>query len=159
MGLGPRFEHLGDGMKQSLNGRGRKPFHADDWVPPNVRDMVVPRRPEPLAVRSLRIGELLLIEALGELDGRTVARLTGALHEPRGVTGMVLDLSELVLLDPIAAKSLKAEHRRLQAEGKGMALLCPPGEVRRVLELAGVTDVVPAFADPDAALDAASGRR
>jgi len=111
--------------------------------------------PDPLGVRSLRIHDLLLVEANGRLEARTVAQLASALQVPGGVSAVLLDLSGLWLLDTIAADVLVAEHRRLEEGGIRMALLCPPGEARRALDLAGVTRVVPAFADPDAALDAA----
>jgi anti-anti-sigma factor len=145
-------------MKQSQNGAGKTLSHVDDWAPPRVRDAIVPGLPDPLAVRSLRVGDLLLVEAEGRLDARTVSQLTGALQAARGVGAVLVDLSELTVLDTIAADALLTEHARLAAAGAGMALLCPEGEVRRALELTGVTDVVSAFADPNAALDAASGQ-
>jgi anti-sigma B factor antagonist len=130
----------------------------NDWVPPRVSDAVA-ERPDPLAVRSLRVGELLIVEAEGALDGRTVGQLTSALHGIRGAAMVILDVSGLTILDTVAAEAIVAARRRLQSDGKGMALLCPPGEVRRVLDLLRVSDAVPAFADPDAAIDAAAELR
>lgn len=62
----------------------------------------------------------------------------------------------MTAIDGVAAGALAGEHERLEWDGKQMALLCPPGEVRRVLEDAGIIYLVPAFVDPGSAIDAAS---
>lgn len=142
-------------MKQSLNGDHRS---SVDWIPPRVSDAIVSERPDPLAVRSLRVGLFLLVEAHGKLDRDTVAQLTSALQSAQTVTGMLVDLSGVTAIDGVAAGSLAGEHERLEWDGKQMALLCPPGDVRHVLEDAGVTHLVPAFVDPGAAIDAASSQ-
>ncbi len=142
-------------MGQSSNGNGRR---TRDWMPPRIRDAVVAERPDPLAVRSLRIGLLLRVEAHGQLDAQTVVQLTSALQVSDGVNSVLVDLTGARLLDRAAAEAVVAAHERLDWDGKRLAILCPPGDVRTALERAGVTDVVPAFVDPDAAIDAIAGR-
>ncbi|HEY1360310.1 MAG TPA: STAS domain-containing protein [Thermoleophilaceae bacterium] len=127
------------------------------WLPPRISDAVVADPPDPLSVRSLRVGLLLLIEARGLLDGSTVVQLTSAFQAPDGVGGILVDLSGLTALDPVAADQILLAHDRLGDQGTQVVLRCPPGEPRDALEAAGVTDLVPAFVDPDDAIDAASG--
>jgi anti-anti-sigma regulatory factor len=139
-------------MGKSLNGSRRG---SATWSPPRVSDSVVAERPDPLTVRSLRVGLLLLVESYGELNAETVIQLTSAVQGTQGITGVLVDLRRVTRLDRAAADEIMAAHERLGWVGRRMTLLCPDRELRRVLERSGVTDVVPAFADPDAAIEAA----
>ena len=124
-------------------------MHPEDWVPPRVTDPVASARLDPLAVRRLRIGMLLLVEARGELTGATVTRLTPAVGGGQPASDVLIDLSGVTFVDPVAADQLLAAHDRLGREGRRLVLLCPLGDARGALEAAGLTDIVPAFAELD----------
>ena len=89
----------------------------------------------------------------GELDltgaPRIEEQLQSALLE--GTGAYVLDLSGLTFMDSTGVNTLLRARSLLGREERSLVLICPPGPVRRVLDLIGVVDVLAPFATRDEA--------
>ena len=79
----------------------------------------------------------------GELDAAVAPELEVALREALMETegGFVLDLSGLEFMDSGGINALLQARALLAREERTLSLICPPGPARRVLEIAGVTDL------------------
>ena len=62
----------------------------------------------------------------------------------------VLDLTELEFLDSSGLHALLRARAVLAREDRPLALLCPPGPARRVLDLAGTLDTFAAYSSHEA---------
>jgi anti-anti-sigma factor len=58
----------------------------------------------------------------------------------------VLDLDDLGFIDSTGVTVLLRAQSLLGQQDRRLALVCPPGAVRRVLELVGVADLFPLLA-------------
>jgi anti-anti-sigma factor len=89
----------------------------------------------------------------GELDltgaPRIEEHVQSALLNSEGA--FVLDLSELAFMDSSGVNALLRARSLLGREQRDLVVVCPPGPVRRVLELIGVVDMLAPFASRDAA--------
>jgi anti-anti-sigma factor len=107
-----------------------------------------PLTAEPIEVAGAR-GLLLR----GELDltgaPRVEEHVQSALLDSAGA--FVLDLSGLRFMDSTGVNALLRARALLGRERRDLVVICPPGPVRRVLELIGVVDVVAPFASRDEA--------
>jgi anti-sigma B factor antagonist len=93
----------------------------------------------------------------GELDAATAIRLDDSVKEAVIDTegAFVLDLSELTFMDSSGVGALLRARSLLGREERQLAVVCPPGPVRRVLGLIGVADLFAFFdtrADAERAL-------
>jgi anti-anti-sigma factor len=70
--------------------------------------------------------------------------------------GVVVDLSGVSFLASIGIRTLLLGAKSVQRRGGCFVLLNPVDEVERVLEVMGMTDLMPIYRDADAALAAAS---
>jgi len=70
--------------------------------------------------------------------------------------GVVVDLANVSFLASIGIRTLLLGAKAVQRRGGCFILLNPVDEVERVLEVMGVTDLMPIFKDTEAALAAAS---
>jgi anti-sigma B factor antagonist len=79
----------------------------------------------------------------GEVDMESAPELEAALEEAiRASDGALLvDLSGVEFLDSSGLQVLLRVRARLGTEDRALALVCPFGPVRRVFELAGLSDV------------------
>jgi anti-sigma B factor antagonist len=79
----------------------------------------------------------------GEVDTATAPLLQDALDDAvRSSTGpLVLDLAGVDFLDSSGINVLLRVRALLGREERALALVCPPGQVRRVLELTGIDDL------------------
>jgi anti-sigma B factor antagonist len=79
----------------------------------------------------------------GELDAATAPDVEIALREALLETEgrFVLDLSGLEFMDSGGINALLQARALLGREERALAVVCPPGPARRVLEIAGVTDL------------------
>lgn len=80
----------------------------------------------------------------GEVDIATSPQLKLALDEAiRESTGaFVLDLCELEFLDSSGLSLMLRARAALAREARALAIVCPTGPVRRVMEVAGVDDLL-----------------
>ena len=89
----------------------------------------------------------------GEIDIASAPELEAALEDAiRDSEGALLvDLSGVEFLDSSGLQVLLRVRARLGTEDRALALVCPYGRVRRVFELAGLSDVFALFVSGDAA--------
>ena len=89
----------------------------------------------------------------GELDltgaPRIEEHVQSALLNSDGA--FVLDLSELAFMDSSGVNALLRARSLLGRERRDLVLICPPGPVRRVLDVIGVADMLAPFASRDEA--------
>lgn len=89
----------------------------------------------------------------GELDVAEVPRLEraldGAVADSAGA--FVVDLCQLEFLDSSGIRVLLRARALLGREDRTLVLVCPPGPVRRALELAGVSDLFTIYGSRDEA--------
>lgn len=119
------------------------------------RFRATPRSGEPSdAVASGRPGQFEVVEAAleqapgvavrGEIDIATVSDLERALdiaiRASRGA--FVLDLSNVEFLDSSGLQALLRARALLGREDRALAVICPPGPVRRLFDVAGITDLL-----------------
>jgi anti-sigma B factor antagonist len=95
----------------------------------------------PIAVEHIRDDGLELLVVEGEIDIATSPRLVAALNEvaAESVQSLVVDLSAVDFMDSTGLALLVRAHRRMHRSGRGFAVVCPDGPVRRIFE---ITDMV-----------------
>jgi anti-sigma B factor antagonist len=87
----------------------------------------------------------------GEVELATAPELTAALEEGiRRTSGaFVVDLVAVDFLDSSGIACLVRARALLGRDDRALALVCPPGSVRRVLELTGIDELVPVYDSRD----------
>jgi anti-sigma B factor antagonist len=110
---------------------------------------------------ALEVGDAPLADARGlavrgEVDMETAPALDDALADAiRDSAGaLVLDLSGVDFHDSSGLQVLLRARALLGREDRELAVVCPFGRVRRVFELAGVSDLFVLYASREAALAA-----
>ena len=103
-----------------------------------------------LSIEESPLGDGVVLEVAGEVDVATVNALKEALE--RADDGDVwIDLTGVDFMDSTGLTTLVLAHRRMDHPVRRLALICPAGPVRRVLEIAGIDRVVPVHTSRDAA--------
>jgi anti-sigma B factor antagonist len=82
------------------------------------------------------------VRVSGEVDIQTSPLLDGELQKllDQGVSSILVDLDEVTFLDSTGLSVLIAALKRCQASGGELHLVSPRSNVRRVLEITGLTD-------------------
>lgn len=104
-----------------------------------------------LSIGEAKLDHGIVLELEGEIDVATVNALTDALEHPDDGDVWV-DLSGVGFMDSTGLTALVLAHRRLDDPVRRLAVICPAGAVRRVLEIAGIDRVMPVHASRDDAL-------
>jgi anti-sigma B factor antagonist len=96
------------------------------------------------------------LELSGELDAASAPALRERMAEvaTRGAGPLVVDLTALNFIDSTGLSVLLNGKRRLTRRGRGFAIVCPPGHVRRILEVTQLLDTLGCHDSPEAALGA-----
>ncbi len=68
--------------------------------------------------------------------------------------GVIVDLASVSFLASIGIRTLLLGAKAVQRRGGAFVLLNPMGEVKKVLEVTGVTDLMPIYLNSDEALTA-----
>jgi anti-sigma B factor antagonist len=112
-------------------------------------------------VASARPGRFEVIEAgpqqapgvavRGEIDIATVSALERALDTAIRISrgAFVLDLSDVDFLDSSGLHALLRARALLGREDRALAVVCPPGPVRRLFDVAGIADLLFLYASRD----------
>jgi anti-sigma B factor antagonist len=103
---------------------------------------------EAFAVVDLALGAVAGVAVRGELELATAPDLTAALDDAirRSSGPFVIDLSTVGFLDSSGISCLVRARALLGRDDRTLGLVCPPGNVRRVLEIAGIDDLVALYA-------------
>ena len=83
----------------------------------------------------------------GEVDINTAAKLTKALDAAirQSAGAFVVDLCDVVFLDSSGINVLMRARAVLGRDDRPIIVVCPPGQVRRVLDLAGIAELFTLF--------------
>jgi anti-sigma B factor antagonist len=105
-----------------------------------------------LDIRETKVGGARGLALSGALDVSTSLRFTDAVEfAVWGTQGaFVIDLTDVAFLDSSGLHALLRARALLAREDRPLALLCPPGTARRVLDLAGTLDTFAAYSSPEA---------
>jgi anti-sigma B factor antagonist len=100
--------------------------------------------PRSFAVAEADVGGAPGVAVAGEVDVAAVPDLVAALDEAiRTSTGaFVIDLCELDFLDSSGLSVLLRARALLSRDERGLAIVCPPGAVRRLFEVVGIADLL-----------------
>jgi anti-sigma B factor antagonist len=111
--------------------------------PPTLQ--LIKSRPGELTVSSRRDGDVHTIVLAGELDLATAQRLEQELKrvEATDARSILVDLSGLAFMDSTGIRILVAADARSRADSERLALRRGPAAVQRVVELTGLTDLLP----------------
>jgi anti-sigma B factor antagonist len=103
---------------------------------------------EAFEVVDLALGAVAGVAVRGEVELATAARLTAALDDAirRSDGPFAIDLSSVGFLDSSGISCLVRARALLGRDDRTLALVCPPGGVRRVLEIAGIDELVALYA-------------
>jgi anti-sigma B factor antagonist len=100
--------------------------------------------------------DVAVVEASGELDLLTSSAfrdcLVGAIEV--GAARVVVDLTKVTFVDSSALGVLVGGTRRSAELGSQLMIVCPPGSVARVIEIAGLNRAFTIYATRDEALGA-----
>lgn len=103
-----------------------------------------PRGPVHLDLLEQEDADETIVRARGEVDVITAPRLAARLDAVmRGQSGNVtIDLEETEFLDSAGLHVLLNAQRRLARRSRQLRVLCPPGPVRHVIELARLLETL-----------------
>ena len=106
-----------------------------------------------LETSATRIGGANAIAVAGELDIETAPQLGEEVELAvwSTVGAFVLDLRGLTFIDSSGLHALLRARAFLAREDRSLVLVCPPGPVRRVLDLASVLDTFVTYPSAEAA--------
>jgi anti-anti-sigma factor len=108
----------------------------------------------PFDVRSAQSRDGLTVIASGEIDLWSAPEVRQALSGHAGPGGRVLlDLRQVTFMDSSGLGLIVAEHQRARADGFEFGVAVgTSSDVRRILEISGITKVLELVDDPDAFL-------
>jgi anti-anti-sigma factor len=100
-------------------------------------------------VRRSIVGRRAVLTVAGEIDLDSVPLVADAVDDAleAGALELWLDFSPTEFMDSSGLHLLIETHRRLDSLSRTLAVICPEGPVRRVLELAGLTAHLPVYDD------------
>jgi anti-sigma B factor antagonist len=121
--------------------RGRR---RSDAPPPARPWRAYGARVRPFAIRKIDLRGAPGVAVEGEVDVSTAQALEHALDEAiRDSEGaFVVDLSGLEFLDSSGLNVLLRARALLGRDERALAVVCPPGPVRRLLDVAGVAELL-----------------
>jgi anti-anti-sigma factor len=99
-------------------------------------------------------GDVEVIALSGDLDMATVDSLLDVLGAVEGDRSLIVDLAQLEFMDSTGLRAIL----RANESGSRIALVVAPGsQVARILEIAGIGELVDLFADRDSAIEKLRG--
>jgi anti-sigma B factor antagonist len=102
-----------------------------------------------------------VLKLTGEVDVHAARRLSEPLSSLLGSSApaIIVDASGVTFMDSTGLGALMRVHERLDRQGRALILVCPPGPVRRLLELTGLMDALRVVPDEPSAQAAALADR
>ena len=109
-------------------------------------------RDQAVVVRHV-VGRRTVLAVRGEIDLASVDALAAAVDAAvaAGAAELWIDLTDTEFMDSTGLHLMLDTRRRVQALNRRLAIVCPPGFVRKVFEVAGVAGQLPVFDDRAAA--------
>lgn len=115
--------------------------------------------PERLALEYGSAGVIAVVQVTGEVDVANCGVLRDSLLRvvtDEGFRGLVVNLARVRFIDSTGIGVLVEVWRAVRATSSGLALAAPTPQVRRVLDTAGLTKILPVY---DAEADAVPAAR
>src|SRR5215218_3228107 len=105
-------------------------------------------RPEQLEIRDAPLDGVPGLALEGEVDIAVAKQVESALDNAirTSVGAFVLDLCDLEFLDSSGVSLIMRARALLGREERELVVVCPPGAVLRIFEIAGVMDLLALFA-------------
>ena len=102
-------------------------------------------------VLDFTLGAVAGVAVRGEVELATAPILADALDDAirRSSGPFAIDLTTVDFLDSCGIQCLVRARALLGRDDRVLALVCPPGNVRRVLELAGIVELFGVYASRD----------
>jgi anti-sigma B factor antagonist len=102
-----------------------------------------------LGIAVRRIGHRAVLEIVGEIDFGTAPLLTqeAAAELGDGVRDLWIDLAATAFIDVVGVHALLDIQKLAAQDGCRVAVIAPPGRIRRVFDLTGVATRLALFAD------------
>ena len=102
-----------------------------------------------IEVAAHAVGRRTVLTVDGEVDIATVATLAAAIDRvvDDGAADLWLDLSTTTFMDSAGVHLLVATRQRLAGLNRGLAVVAPTAGVRRLLEMAGVSELLAVYPD------------
>jgi anti-sigma B factor antagonist len=99
------------------------------------------------------VGRRTVLTVAGELDLDSVPLVADAVDDAleAGALELWLDFSPTEFMDSSGLHLLIETHHRLESLSRRLAVICPPGPVRRLVDLTGMTERLPIYHDRAAA--------
>jgi anti-sigma B factor antagonist len=87
----------------------------------------------------------LIVHVVGEVDIATAPRLRADIDAAfaSGARELRIDLSATTFIDSSALHVLVDAARRAREVDRDLTIACPPGNIRRVIDIAGVAELLP----------------
>lgn len=103
-----------------------------------------------LDVHLSESGDAVTVSLAGELDIASVEHLEEELRrgEERGHPWLVIDLRRLQFMDSSGLRVVLRAHQRFAESGRRLSLIPGDGQVRRLLEMVGVSDMIEMIEQP-----------
>lgn len=89
----------------------------------------------------------------GDLDVLTAPQLRECVASlvEQGRVDLIIDLRPTEFLDSSGLSALVGAVKRVRAEGGDLGIICPPGNVRRLIEVVGLDQVFSLYDSPESA--------
>jgi anti-sigma B factor antagonist len=99
-------------------------------------------------VEEVSIEDAPGVAVKGEVDIADAVALEDAIHKAiiHSVGAFVIDLSELEFIDSSGLRVLHRARDVLGREDRQLAIVCPPGPVRRIFDVSGLIELFALFA-------------
>ena len=113
-------------------------------------DLMVAENIAPLfSVSSRREYRWSVVDVAGEVDLATAPALRDCLMEVASVhdrpPSVIVDLSDVRFCDASGLGVLVDAHKRIQRRGGRLRLICPEGQVLRLIRITGLTRLLPIY--------------
>jgi anti-sigma B factor antagonist len=107
----------------------------------------------PMRIRRTVVGRRTVLSVAGEIDLDSSPRIADAVEDAfeAGALELWLDLSRVEFMDSSGVHLLLETHARLRDLNRRLAVICPGGVARRLLDLTGATGLLPLYDDRAAA--------
>ena len=104
-------------------------------------------------VTQQEVGRRTVLAVGGEIDLDSVGVLSAAVEAALagGAAELWIDLSDTRFMDSSGLHLLLDTRRRVRDLNRQLAIICPPGPVRRLFDIAGVPEHLPLYDDRAAA--------
>jgi anti-sigma B factor antagonist len=100
-----------------------------------------------LTLRTTRVGQRAVVAAAGDIDLVTAQRLETAAGDAldAGAHDLWIDLADVEFIDSTGIHVLVGIRSRAEALNRRLAVICPPGPIRRAFGLTGLDAALPLY--------------